>query len=445
MQFGQAVNRRQAASARRRYSRTRVGIVVATLLSPLTTPGAPALVSAQPVLAGTTRDLKSTDASTRLRAVQKLREAPLLDAALPLAPLVNDPEDEVQLAAIAAELNIFLAEPVVPRRRVGIIVERRNPIVAEAVFSSGPFALGTRAVPADVVAAMRKAAHDDSPRVGLEALYAFGVLASQPSGAVRREMLRASGPEIAPLIGASDPALRYGAARVLGRVFAQRPQDEAVDETCGDALITALNDGDRAVKVAAMQALGAIRYERAVQALTELYNFYGATEPAAAALDALAQIAHPSSATLLTATLSARSTALRTIAIEGLARLGDASKLPSIQAAVDVDRNDAVMLAGAYASTKLANQPIVRIADALTHERLRAQARGYLLELLPGRVASITSHAQHQDARLRLEIVELLGVSGDPAALPLVESALKDRDPQVARAAERAAARLRRH
>jgi HEAT repeat protein len=443
-QLGHAVYGRQAAPVRGPYSSARIGIVVAMMFSPLTAPGAPARVSAQAALTVTTRDLKSTNTSTRLRAVQKLQETPLLDAALPLAPLVNDPEDEVQLAAIAAELNIFLAEPVVPRRRVGLIVERRNPIVAEAAFSSAPFALGTRAVPAEVVAMMRTAAHDDSPRVALEALYAFGALAAHASGAARRDLLRASGPEIAPLIGASDPALRYGAARVLGRVFEKRPSDEAIDETVGDALITALNDDDRAVKVAAMQALGAIRYERAVQGLTELYTFYGTTEPAAAALDALAHIAHPSSATLLTTTLSARSTSLRTIAIEGLARLGDASKLPAIQAAVDVDRNDAVTLAGAYASAKLANQPIVSIADALTRERLRAQARGYLLELLPGRVASITRHAQDPDARLRLEIVELLGVSGDPAALPLAESALKDRDPQVARAAERAVARLRR-
>jgi HEAT repeat protein len=40
--------------------------------------------------------------------------------------------------------------------------------------------------------------------------------------------------------------------------------------------------------------------------------------------------------------------------------------------------------------------------------------------------------------------VEILGVAGDPAALTLVEPLLKDPDPQVARAAERALARLRR-
>jgi HEAT repeat protein len=46
--------------------------------------------------------------------------------------------------------------------------------------------------------------------------------------------------------------------------------------------------------------------------------------------------------------------------------------------------------------------------------------------------------------RVRLDVVEALGLGGDPAALGILEPVMKDHDPQVARAAERAAARLRR-
>ena len=389
------------------------------------------------------RDLKSTSTSTRVRAVQRLQELASAEAALPIAPLLNDPKDEVQVAAIAAEMNIFLAEPVVPRRRVGFVVEVRNSVPAETAFTEGPFALGTRPVPPEVLTALRLAARDDDPRVALEALYAFGTLAALPSGDARRELLRATGPEIAPLIGASDPAQRYAAARVIGHVFAKRPQDEPIDEPVGDALITALNDEDRAVKAAAMQALGRMRYERSVQALADLYAYYGTSESAEAALDALARIAHPSSVETFVAALSGKNSTLRLLAIEGLARSGDASRLPAIQAAVDADKNEAVALAGLYASARLANERIDRIADALTKSRLRLQARQYLLELLPGRAASVTSQLQDPDPRLRQDVVELLGVSGDSAALPLVEPLLKDREPQVARAAERAVARLR--
>ncbi len=129
-----------------------------------------------------------------------------------------------------------------------------------------------------------------------------------------------------------------------------------------------------------------MRYERSVQALTDLFAYYGTSESAEAALDALARIAHPSSvAAVCRRSLSGKNSTLRLLAIEGLARIGDATRLPAIQAAVDADKNEAVALAGLYASARLANERIDRIADALTKSRLRVQARQYLLELLPGR------------------------------------------------------------
>ena len=390
-----------------------------------------------------TRDLKSADPGVRLRAAQRLKQVSYLEAAIPLAALVTDPQDEVQLEAIAAELNIFLAEPIVPRKRVVFVVEVRNAVLSEPAFSAGPLAIGARPVPMEVLTALRLGARDDNPRVAIEALYAFGALGGEPTGGARRALLRSSGPDIAALVGASDPAMRYAAVRVLGRIFAKRAQDDPIDETVGDAVITSLNDADQVVKAAAMQTLGLMRYERSVQALADLFAFYGKSDAAEAALDALAHIAHPASAPVFIAQLSGKSSTRRGIAIEGLGRMGDASQLADIQKALDADRSDAVTLAGVFASALLANRPIDRIADALTKPRLRAQARQYLIELLPGRASALTGHLQDPDARLRLEVVDLLGVSGDPAALPLVEPLLNDRDAQVARAAVRAVAKLR--
>src|SRR5882762_9523426 len=136
-----------------------------------------------------TRDLGSSDAGARMRAVQLLKGAAYPEAAVPLAKLVTDPEDEIQLEAIAAELNIFLAEKIVPRKRLGFVIEVRNKISADAAFSAGPASLGPRPVPLDVLTALRAAARDNNPRVALEALYAFGVLAPEPSGGARRELL----------------------------------------------------------------------------------------------------------------------------------------------------------------------------------------------------------------------------------------------------------------
>lgn len=388
-------------------------------------------------------DLTSSDAGTRLRAVLLLKQSSFPEAAVPLAALLTDPQDDIQLEAIAAEMNIFLAEPVVAKKRIAFVVEKRTSVQAEPAFSAGPGALGALPVPVEVLTALRVAARDENPRVAIEALYAFGALAGEPSGDARRTLLRAAGPDVAALIGSSDPAMRFAAVRVLGRVFARRVKDEVIESTVGDAVITALNDNDRAVRAEAMRALGAMRYERGVQALTDLFIYHGKGDAAEAALDALAHIAHPANAPLFIAQLASKSAALRGIALEGLAREGDASQLAAIQAAVDKEREPSVSLAGAFALIVLGNVPTDQVADSLSRPKLREQAKRYLIELAPGRTTAFVHQLLDSETQVRLDMVDVLGLAGDPAAIAVLEPLVQDREPQVARAAERAVARLR--
>jgi HEAT repeat protein len=430
-----------------RIGRRHAAIALALLLPGL--PGLPdlpafsGLSAAQIPFEQAAQDLASADPATRLRTVQMLKQAAYPEAAVPLAALVTDAQDDIQLEAIAAELNIFMAERVVPRRRIGL-VEVRNAARAEPAFTAGPNALGARPVPTEVLTALRTAVRDENPRVALEALYAFGVLAVEPLGNARRDLLRASGPDVAALIGSSDAVLRYAAVRVLGRVFAKRAQDEPIESTVGDAAITALNDTNRAVRAAATHALGTMRYERGVQALADLFAYYGKGDAADAALDALAHIAHSTSVPLFTAQLASKTPSLRGIAIEGLARTGDASSLAAIQVVLDNERNQNVTLAGSFALVMLGNAPTDRVADWLGKPKLREQTRQYLTELAPGRTSMFAHQLLDSDPQIRLDIVDVLGLAGDPAAIVSVEPLMKDRDPQVARAAERAVARLRR-
>jgi HEAT repeat protein len=391
----------------------------------------------------TTRDLASPDANVRMRAVQLLKEAAYPEAAVPLAKLVTDPEDAVQLEAIAAELNIFLAEKIVPRKRIGLVIEVRSQIAADAAFSRGPSAVGPRSVPMDVLTALRAASRDTTPRVALEALYAFGTLAPQSGGAERRELLRASGPDLAAMLGAPDQGVRFAAIRVLGRLFEKRPQDDPIETTVGDAVITALNEKDRPMREAAIQTLGAMRYERAVQALTDLYQYFRRGDLAGTTLDALARIGHPSSVPLFTAALTGKDSAFKAIAIEGLARTRDATNLAAIEAALAGERGDSVLLAGTFAAVLLSHAPIDPLIEALLQPRVHDRVREYLIEIAPGRTSAFARQLQDPDARLRGQVVDILGLSGDRAALPLVEPLMNDQNPVVALAAERAVARLR--
>lgn len=56
------------------------------------------------------RHLRNPEPRARLNAVKVLREARHPEAIVPMAALVNDPLDPIQLEAIAAELSFFLIE-----------------------------------------------------------------------------------------------------------------------------------------------------------------------------------------------------------------------------------------------------------------------------------------------------------------------------------------------
>src|SRR5580704_10928050 len=92
--------------------------------------GCASAVAAQIPFEQATRDLSNPDAGKRLRAVRMLKEAAYPEAAVPLAALVTDREDDIQFEAIWAELNIFLTQRVVQKQRVGLVIEKRTRIAA---------------------------------------------------------------------------------------------------------------------------------------------------------------------------------------------------------------------------------------------------------------------------------------------------------------------------
>jgi HEAT repeat protein len=255
------------------------------------------------------RNLRNPDPKIRLSAVRLLRDAKYPESIEPMATLVVDPVDQVQLEAIAAELSFFLVEEVKGKRMLGFVIERRNPAVAAVAFDLGPAAVWPRPVPTALVSSLLQAIDDETARVRLEATYALGVIARPPLAADDQQRLIKA-------LDHYDPAVRAAAARVIGRVQLTG---------AGDALMKAINDSSADVRYAAMRALGSIKDTRAVAALTEQLAFYRKGEGASAALDALAQIAQPASAGLFKERLTDKDPDIRRAAAEGLGRLGETS------------------------------------------------------------------------------------------------------------------------
>jgi HEAT repeat protein len=373
------------------------------------------------------RNLRNPDPRIRLAAVQLLRESKFPEAIGPLAPLVNDPIDQIQLEAIAAELSFFLVQDVPAKKRVGLLVEVRNPGRAPVAFEMGPLAVWPRPVPPELVDSLLKAVDDENAKVRSEAIYAFGTIARPPL------------PEsaVASLIKALDhydPSIRAAAARVAGRLEVR---------AAGDALIKAVNDSQAPVRYAAMRALGDIRERRAVQALTEQFNFYGKGEGAWSALDALAHLADPSTVPLFKAHLADRDPFLRRASAEGLARVGDGSEVPALEIGAGNDSAEMVRAAMAFALQKLGRNYIPRLVESLDSEKEAPQVAAYLIELGPSIAAQLLPLLQDPSPAIRANVATVLGALGGDAAAAALQPLTQDKDRSVAQSATRAIERIK--
>lgn len=373
------------------------------------------------------RNLRNPDPDIRINAVRLLRESGHFEAVGPMAPLVNDPLDEIQLEAIAAELSFYLVEPVPSKKRIALLIEVRNSSQAAAAFEMGPLAVWPKPVPAELVTALLQAVDDENEKVRSEAMYTLGVVARTPlTGEQQQALIKG--------LDHYDPAIRAAAARVVGRLEVT---------AAGDALVKAVNDSDERVRYAAMRALGDIDETRAVQALTEQLTFYGKGEGAFSALRALATIADSSSVPVFKAYLADKDPSIRRAAIEGLARTKDTSEMAALQMAASTDHVESVRAAAAFALQMLGQNYVPRLVESMDSEKMAPQIAGYLIELGPAIVAPLLSHLQDQDPAIRANVALVLGVIGGQEAVAALQPLLEDRDRAVVVAATRALERAK--
>ncbi len=373
------------------------------------------------------RNLRNPDPKARLAAVRLLRDARYPEAVTPMAPLVDDPLDDVQLEAIAAELSFFLDQDVRTRKMIGFVIEKRSSGVAPEAFDLGPLIVWPRPAPPELLDALLQAIDDENPKVRLEAVYAFGIVARGP---LTPEQLG----KLVKALDHYDPVVRSGAARVIER--------QKFPGT-GDALIKAVNDSHPEVRYAAMRALGAIHEERALPALTEQLTYYKKGEGAWSALHGLALIASPTSVPAFTERLQDKDPYMRRSAAEGLGRTGATQSIDALERLVGSDDSAMVRLASAFALQKLGRNYAGRIVDLMSDDKVVQQAQDYLIELGPSILNTLTPRLQESDASVRAAVADVLGAIGDASTIPALEAAGKDGEAGAAAAARRAVARIK--
>jgi HEAT repeat protein len=383
------------------------------------------------------RNLRNPDARARLSSIEMLRESKYPEAIEPMAPLVIDPVDEIQLAAIEAELSFFTVDELGGRRRMAFIIEVRNAGQAETVFASGPLAVWPRPAPDALLTNLLQAVDDEHPKVRMDALYTFGAIARAPlSEAHTQGVIRA--------LDHYDPAIRQAAARVAGRLKVRAALQ---------MLVKAIFDSQEPVRFAAMRALGEIDAETTVKTLAEQLEHYSKGEGAWSALDGLARIGHQSSVPVFTARLADRDQYIRAAAIEGLGRAlsagpsaeadGVAPQVKAIEAAASADSSPVVRAAAAFALELLGKGGIDRLVAAFDTDRLAPQVAGYLLELGPNAVSALVPHLKDPRPSIRGNVAVVVGAIGSASDIAALEPLLQERDADVRRSAERAIQRIK--
>jgi HEAT repeat protein len=372
-------------------------------------------------------EIASPDAKVRVHAMRTLNKAGHPDAIKYIARLLTDPSDDIQLEALDTLLGFYLPEVPARSKRVAMVIEVEGGSRAARAFEQGPFILLPRPAPPELKKGLAGAMRDENPEIKLEAIYALGALVPPPAGPEAEASL-------AENLRDRDPGIRLAAAQVAGAVRAT---------TITDALVAAINDPDQKVKLAALRAVGDIHDPRGVKALEEQFNYYKKGPLARAAFDGLARIGAPSSLSLFQEGLADRDPIIRRLAIEGIVRTHDQAALQAIDVATAGESDNSTQLARAFALETAGKRGLDLLVSRLGDDILHDQAMGYLVELGPRIVTPLSLHLKDPNARVRERIAQAMGLIGDNAATPALEGTLRDPDVGVARAAERALARIR--
>jgi len=372
------------------------------------------------------RYLASPDPKLRVEAMRTLAQTAHPDAIGPIAQLVADPDDDVQLEALDTLLHFYLTDVPVGTKRVAVVFETGRKDPGEAAFAIGPYQILPRPVPDAVRTSLAKAMRDDQARIRREATWTLGTIVPPPAGAAAEASLAAN-------LRDPDDDVRVAAARVAGAVRAA---------SLGDALVAAMNDAKQDVQLAAMRALGDIGEKRASRALRERFLHDQHGQGAEAALDGLARLADPASQPVFFEQVTSRDADLRRAAFEGLARLGDVAAIRAVEARTGGEHDRRARLARAFALARDGGRGVPDLLKAIGEDHLAEQVMAYLVELGRGHVKELLPALASPDVATRGRIVQVLGIVGGPEALQALEPSMRDPDPAVARAAEHAIARV---
>jgi HEAT repeat protein len=395
-------------------------------------------------------NLRVGDPKVRMEALKLLRQAGYLEAAPAVAPLLSDPVPEIQELAIETALSFYLVDEGYVREYGQAIVKQKGASLALLAFAIGRGATIANTPALTVVRGLAGGLSSPSAPIRFDAAYTLGVLGPP---LVRKGQFpdgRATCERLISFLRDPDATIRLAGTHVLGRLMGaalENPSGNAdmlsLRGDLGDQIVAGMNDSDDLIKLSAMAALGEIRHERAVQALTDTLAYYKREALGVAALDALAHIAHPASLTLFAGLLESKDDQGRRAAVEGIGRSNDKSAIANLLVRTTREKSPLVLQAVAFARAKQGDfTQIAKVVEGLRDASTAADAFRYLVELGSPLAPSLAGASSYKDPQVRAGVAEVLGIIGTQESLSVLGSLAKDKDKRVAAAAERSQKRL---
>lgn len=393
-------------------------------------------------------NLKSPNARTRQDSAIALGKSRRREAISPLAALVHDPEQKVRLEVVralsalrdASAVPALLttlgdADPKIREEALSATVElyadreRTTSVTRFLDTLSDEFDRGSvpAYVPVDpsVVQGLAGALRDPEAELREQAALAIGILNG-----------RSAVKELTTALQDPDPDVRGAAATALGKVA-------GADE--GQSLIPLVSDEASVVRSRALKAIGVLRVKQAGPVLRELFEANRRRDLGLKALDSLARVGDPAQLELFRELVQDPDTERRRLALEGLARVADASLMPALKKDFQRERNDELRMAYAFAIARLGDRAFLDTIVLGLPSRLHgARGRKYLIEMGAEILGELYPYLNDPDEDVRAELCDIVATVGDAQSIPVLQPLISDPSRKVSDRANRAVERLKR-
>jgi HEAT repeat protein len=367
----------------------------------------------------------------RVEAVKSIVE---IDTAASLDPLIlatRDNDPEVQIVATDGLVNFYL--PGYVRHGLSASVHRvGNVFKAKFTDTNDQVIDPYIRVRPEVVAALGKLARGGvSMESRANAARAIGILRGQ-----------AAIPDLVEALRSKDDQVIYESLNAIQKIR---------DPGAAPRISFLLHDLNEKVQIAAIETTGLLRNRDALPQLRGVLSDTRSTKVRRAALTAIAMLPDDGSRPLYQKYLSAKDDGMRAAAAEGFGRLKNKADLPMLEKAYGDEQKRTAQLSCAFALVMLGKtevaemSPLQFLIDTLNSSSWRGVARAFLVELSREPVVrnSLQQALRRATKDEKIELAQILAVSGDKDTVPFLEDLSHDPDTDVAQAALNASRTLK--